>query len=46
MLGVLGGSILGARLCQDPCVHPQGGLRRVIVVLGIEMIYSGATGML
>ncbi len=47
MLGVLGGSLLGAHLLlriRVPILRVVFAV--VIVVLGIEMIYSGATGML
>jgi len=45
MLGVLAGSLLGARLLI--ILHPRWlrlGFSLVIVVLGIEMLYSGITG--
>jgi uncharacterized protein len=45
MLGVLAGSLLGARLLIT--LHPRWlrlGFSLVIVVLGIEMLYSGITG--
>ncbi len=47
MLGVLAGSLLGARLLariRVPVLRVVFAL--VIVVLGVEMIYSGATGRL
>jgi uncharacterized membrane protein YfcA len=47
MLGVLGGSLLGAYLLlriRVPILRVVFAV--VIAVLGIEMIYSGATGML
>jgi uncharacterized membrane protein YfcA len=47
MLGVLGGSLLGARLLariRVPILRVVFAV--VIVALGVEMIYSGATGRL
>jgi hypothetical protein len=45
MLGVLGGSLIGARLLSGANV---GVLRRlfavVIAVMALEMVYSGVTG--
>ncbi len=47
MLGVLAGSLAGARLLMSIRVPVLRGIFAVVIVaLGIEMIYSGATGRL
>lgn len=47
MLGVLGGSLIGARVLKKARVRVLRYLfAAVIVVLGIEMIFNGATGRL
>jgi len=47
MLGVLAGSMIGAKLLVKAKVKALRYLfAAVIVVLGIEMIFSGATGRL
>ncbi len=45
MLGVLGGSLIGAKLLMRMHVkHLRLGFAIVIAVLGIEMLYNGLSG--
>jgi uncharacterized protein len=47
MLGVLGGSLLGARILNHTAPHRLRQIfAAVIVVLGVEMLYNGLTGRL
>jgi hypothetical protein len=45
MLGVLGGSLIGAKILMKTSVGRLRAIfRLVILVLAVEMIYSGLTG--